>query len=198
MHVHLQSHLHVSLHRLLLAFPLSVSATAGRLVIRRRGYERLLLRGQQVTIEPFEAFALHLDGSSAQPAACTLEIQRMMPAAVQECLHHRICKRVFLQPRYLWSAAFIAQRLDISTAQLRRMLFSQGTALTELCRTQRLMRVLFALMAGDAGIGDARRFAGWPATSDLDCAFYDRFGLPMEAARRLAVPRAAERHRSVA
>ena len=43
MHVHLQSHMHVSLQQLLLAFPLSVSAAHGRLVLRRRGYERLLL-----------------------------------------------------------------------------------------------------------------------------------------------------------
>ncbi|WP_316153744.1 AraC family transcriptional regulator [Cupriavidus sp. BIC8F] len=198
MHVHLQSHMHVSLQQLLLAFPLSVSAAHGRLVLRRRGYERLLLPGQQLTIEPFETFALHLDGSSTQPAACTLEIQRMIPAAQQECLHHRICKRVFLQPHYAWNAAFIAERLGMSTAQLRRMLFSQGTALTELCRTQRLMRLLFEVMAGDAGIGEARRRIGWPASSDLDCAFYDRFGLSMEAASRLAVARAAQRQRSVA
>lgn len=198
MHVRLQSHMHVSLQRLLLAFPLTVAATDGRLVIRRRGYERLLLPGQQVTIEPFEVFALHLDGSSAQAAACTLEIRRMVPAAREECLHHRICKRVFLQPQYAWNAAFIAERLGMSATQLRRMLFSQGTALTDLCRTQRLMRVLFDIMAGDVGIGESRRLVGWPANSDLDRAFYDRFGLTMEAARRLAGPRAAQRQRSVA
>lgn len=80
MHVHLQSHSHVSLLQLLLAFPLSVSVAHGRLVLRRRGYERV----------------------------------------------------------------------------------------------------------------------GWPANGDLDSAFHDRFGLSMEAARRLAVMRAAQRQRSVA
>jgi AraC-like DNA-binding protein len=198
MQVHLQSHMHVSLQQLLLAFPLSVSAARGRLVLRRRGYERLLPPGQQVTLEPFEAFALHLDGSRTQPAACALEILRMTPADPQECLHHRIAKRVFLQPRYAWNASFIAERLGMSTAQLRRMLFSQGTALTDLCRTQRLMRLLFEVMAGDAGIGEARRLVGWPASGDLDCAFYDRFGLSIEAARRLAAGHPTPRQRSVA
>lgn len=198
MRVHLHSHLHVSLHRLLLAFPLSIAATRGRLVIRRRGYERSLVPGQAVTIDPFEAIDLHLDGSSVQPSACTLEIQGMVPAAPQSSLHHRICKRVFLQPQHAWSAAFIAERLDMSTAQLRRMLFSQGTAVTDLCRTQRLMRVLFEAMSGDVAISNLGRFAGWPANSDLASAFYDRFGLTMDAARRLAIHRSPERRRSVA
>ena len=55
MRVHLQSHSHVSLQRLFLAFPLTIAPTQGRSVIRRRGYERLLVPGQEVTIEPFEA-----------------------------------------------------------------------------------------------------------------------------------------------
>lgn len=198
MRVHLQSHMHVSLQRLLLAFPLTVAVTHGRLVIRRRGYERLLSPGQEAAIAPFEAIDLHLDGSSVQPAACSLEIQGMVPAAVQASLHHRICKRVFLQPQYAWSAAFIAERLDMSTAQVRRTLFSQGTALTDLCRTQRLMRVLFEAMAGDVAMSNLGRFAGWPANSDLDSAFYDRFGLTMDAARRLALHRSPEQRRSVA
>ncbi|WP_111517193.1 AraC family transcriptional regulator [Cupriavidus phytorum] len=198
MQVHLQSSMHASLQQLWLAFPLSVGAERGRVVVRRRGYERVLLAGQQAIIEPFEAFALRLDGSSAQPAACTLEMRGLAPAHPSECLHHRIAKRVFLQPQYAWSAAFIAERLGMSAAQLRRALFAQGTALTDLCRTQRLMRLLFDVMAGDAPPGEARRRVGWPANSDVDSAFYDRFGVSLEAARRLAGAPAMPRQRSVA
>lgn len=198
MRVHLQSHMHIGLHRLLPAFPLSVAATQGRSVIRRRGYERLLLPGQEVAIEPFDAIDLHLDGSGMRPSACLLEIQDMVPAAPHACLHHRIGKRVFLQPQYAWSAAFIAERLNLSTAQVRRTLFAQGTALTDLCRTQRLMRVLFGAMAGDIAVSALGRLAGWPATSDLDAAFYDRFGLSIDAARRLASRRARDLRLSVA
>lgn len=198
MHVHLQSSMHASLQQLLLAFPLSVGAGRGRVVVRRRGYERVLLPGQQAIVEPFEAFALRLDGSSAQPAACTLEMLGLSPAQPSECLHHRIAKRVFLQPQYAWNAAFIAERLGMSAAQLRRALFAQGTALTDLCRTQRLMRLLFDVMAGEAGLADARRRVGWPASGDLDSAFYDRFGVSLEAARRMAGVHAMPRQRSVA
>ncbi|MBP0635553.1 AraC family transcriptional regulator [Cupriavidus sp. AcVe19-6a] len=198
MRVHLQSPMHISLQRLLLAFPLSVATTQGRVVVRRRGYERVLLPGQEIAVAAFEAVDMHLDGSGAQPAACHLELHGVMPAAAQAALHHRICKRVFLQPQYAWSAAFIAERLDMSTAQVRRTLFAQATALTDLCRTQRLMRVLFEIMSGHVATADLARFAGWPANSDLHCAFYDRFGLSMDAARRLALHRAPERQRSVA
>nr|WP_240990296.1 AraC family transcriptional regulator [Cupriavidus taiwanensis] len=190
--------MHASLQQLLLAFPLSVGVGRGRVVVRRRGYERVLLAGQQALIEPFEAFALRLDGSSAQPAACTLEMRGLTPAQASECLHHRIAKRVFLQPQYAWNAAFIAERLGMSAAQLRRALFAQGTALTDLCRTQRLMRLLFDVMAGDAALGEARRRVGWPANSDVDSAFYDRFGVSLEAARRLAGGYPLPRQRSVA
>ncbi|SPA51665.1 AraC family transcriptional regulator [Cupriavidus taiwanensis] len=190
--------MHASLQQLLLAFPLSVEAGRGRVVVRRRGYERVLLAGQQAIIEPFEAFALRLDGSSAQPAACTLEMRGLSPAQPSECLHHRLAKRVFLQPQYAWNAAFIAERLGMSAAQLRRALFAQGTALTDLCRTQRLMRLLFDVMADDAAPGEARRRVGWPANSDVDSAFYDRFGVSLEAARRLSRGRELPRQRSVA
>ncbi|MDQ0140729.1 AraC family transcriptional regulator [Cupriavidus necator] len=190
--------MHASLQQLLLAFPLSVGAERGRVVVRRRGYERVLLPGQQAMLDPFEAFALRLDGSSVQPAACTLEILRLSPADPSECLHHRIAKRVFLQPQYEWNAAFIAERLGMSAAQLRRALFAQGTALTDLCRTQRLMRLLFDVMAGDAAPGESRRRVGWPANGDVDGAFYDRFGVSLEAARRLGAAHAVPRQRSVA
>jgi len=203
MRVHLQSNQHVSLQRLFLAFPLSVVPTQGRTVISRRGYERLLPAGQQVTVAPFEAIGLHLDGSSLQPSSCTFEIGCSLPTASGESLHHRISKRVFQQPQYAWSAAFIAARLDMSTAQLRRMLFSQGTALTDLCRTQRLMRVLAEVMAGDVAMADLKQLVGWPLNSDIESAFYDRFGLSMQSARRLASSgrlgsRLPERRRAVA
>ncbi len=198
MRAHLQSHSHISLHRLFLAFPLTVAPTKGRSVIRRRGYERLLVPGQQVTIEPFEAVDIYLDGSSAQPSACTFDIPRGAPGAPGDALHHRISRRVFLQPQYAWSAGLIAQRLDMPASQLRRLLFSQGTALTDLCRTQRLMRLLFEAMAGDVAMNDLQRFVGWPPNGDVASAFYDRFGLSMQTVRRLASRQALELRRSIA
>lgn len=83
-------------------------------------------------------------------------------------------------------------------SQLRRLLFSQGTALTELCRTQRLMRLLFEAMAGDVAMNDLQRFVGWPPNSDAESAFYDRFGVSMRTVRRLASHQGTELRRSIA
>ena len=198
MGVHLQSRTHVSLQRLLPAFPLSVAGIQGRQVVKRRGYERMLTPGQEITIESFDGIDLSLDGTPAQPSACVLLIHAAETLELSSSLHHRICEHVFLQPQNAWSAAFIAERLKISTPQLRRMLFSQGTALTDLCRTQRLMRALFRAMASDIALSDLARFAGWPPNGDLRSAFYDRFGLTIESARRLANHHSPERHQSAA
>uniref|UniRef100_UPI003F490701 AraC family transcriptional regulator n=1 Tax=Cupriavidus yeoncheonensis TaxID=1462994 RepID=UPI003F490701 len=198
MRVYLQSRVHVSLQRLLPAFPLSVACIQGRQVVKRRGYRRLLTPGQEITIEPFDGIDLSLDGTPMQPSACVLMMHAVGTVALSSSLHHRICERVFLQPQSAWSAAFIAERLKISTAQLRRMLFSQGTALTDLCRTQRLMRALFWAMATDIALPDLARVTGWPPNGDLDSAFHDRFGLTIEAARRLANHHSPERHQSAA
>ncbi|WP_427308633.1 AraC family transcriptional regulator [Cupriavidus sp. H39] len=190
--------MHVSLQRLLPAFPLSVAGIQGRQIVKRRGYERLLTPGQEITIEPFDSIDLSLDGTPAQPSACVLLIHAAGTVALSTSLHQRICERVFLQPQNAWSAAFIAGRWKMSTAQLRRMLFSQGTALTDLCRTQRLMRALFWAMASDIALCDLARLAGWPPNGDLRSAFYDRFGLTIEAARRLANHQSPERRQSAA
>ncbi|MFC4521030.1 AraC family transcriptional regulator [Cupriavidus pinatubonensis] len=198
MRVHLQSYSHVSLHRLFLAFPLTIVPTHGRSVVRRRGHERLLVPGHDVTIEPFETIDMHLDGSSGQPSSCTFEIRRGMPGTPQDALHQRISRRVFLQPQYEWSAGFIAERIDMPATQLRRLLFSQGTALTDLCRTQRLMRLLFEAMAGDVAMADLKRFVGWPPNGDVESAFYDRFGVSVQTARRLASHRVPGLRRSIA
>lgn len=188
MRVHLQAPLHTSLQHLLPAFPLTVALVQGRAVVRRRGFERVLAPGQAVTMAPFELVDLHLDGSHAQPACCMVEIRDEATSASGESLHRRLTQRVFLEPHRPWSAALIAERLDMTTAQVRRLLFSQGTALTDVCRTQRLMRVLFDAMAGDLDAAEIRRRTGWPAGGDLEAAFHDRFGLTLQAARRLAMP----------
>jgi len=186
MRVELHSCQHISLRHLLPAFALTVEPTHGRSTIRRRGFERLLVPGQRATIEPFEAVELCLDGSTARPASCILEIRPSLPPAIDGSLHRQISQRVFLQPEYAWNAGFISDLLDIPAHQLRRMLFSEGTALTELCRTQRLMRALLEAMAGQAGTAELKRLVGWPPQGDIEMAFYDRFGISMQTARALS------------
>ncbi|MGN5478523.1 AraC family transcriptional regulator [Cupriavidus basilensis] len=174
------------------AFPLVITATQGRTLVWRRGFERVVVPGHPLVIAPFEAIDLCLDGGATQPACCCLELQLQPPGSMAgTSLHHRISRRVFVQPQHAWSAAFIADLLRGSPAQVRRTLFSEGAALTELCRTQRLMRVLFEVLADGAGSAELRRRTGWSPRNDLEAAFYDWFGLPLHAIGRLGRGRAA-------
>ncbi|KAF7962092.1 hypothetical protein AWV80_25875 [Cupriavidus sp. UYMU48A] len=192
MRVQLQAASPVHMSRLLPAFPLVITATQGRTLVWRRGFERVVVPGHPLVIAPFEAIDLCLDGGATQPACCSLELQLQLPGSTAgTSLHHRISRRVFVQPQHAWSAAFIADLLRGSPAQVRRTLFSEGAALTELCRTQRLMRVLFEVLADGAGSAELRRRTGWSPRNDLEAAFYDWFGLSLHAIGRLGTGRAA-------
>jgi len=193
MRVQLQTHSHVRLSRLIPAFPLAVAPVRGRALLRRRGFDRILVPGHEVLVDPFESVELHLDGGASQPSTCRLEIHDG-PAARDLCFHQRLSQRVFVQPRHSWNADFIAGLMHTSPPRVRRMLFSEGAALTDVCRTQRLMRALFDVMSDDAAMRDPmcdpmrdlKRRVGWPPCSDLGTYFYDWFGISLDTARRLA------------
>lgn len=191
MRVQLQAAVPVHLSRLLPAFPLVITATRGRALMRRRGFERAIVPGQPVVVAPFEAIDLCLDGGALQPSCCTLELRLQAGGAPGASLHHRLSQRVFVQPQHTWSAAFIADLLRASPSQVRRTLFSEGAALTDLCRTQRLMRALFEALGDGAGAEELKRRTGWPARGDLEAAFYDWFGLSLHMLGRLGAGRAA-------
>jgi AraC-like DNA-binding protein len=186
MRVHLQSYSHVSLSRLLPAFPLTIVATRGRSLMRRRGFDRILVPGQRIIVAPFEAIELHLDGAAMQPSSCTMEIQEHPVGSRALPFHHRLSQRVFLHPERAWSADFLADLLNTSPPRIRSMLFSEGAALTDLCRTQRLMRTLFEVLEGKVSARELSGRVGWPPRSDLEPAFYDWFGISLRAARLLA------------
>lgn len=191
MRVQLQAASPVHLFRLQPAFPLVITATRGRTLVRRRGFERVVVPGNPLVIASFEAIDMCLDGGPIQPACCSLELQLQPGSTAGMSLHHRLSRRVFVEPQHAWSAAFIADLLRGSPAQVRRTLFSEGAALTELCRTQRLMRALFEVLADGAGSAELRRRIGWSPHNDLEAAFYDWFGLSLHAIGRLGTGRAA-------
>lgn len=191
MRVQLQSCTHLHLQRLVPAFPLVVTVTQGKILVRRRGFERVIVPGHSMEIGPFEMIDLYLDGGPAQLACCILEILPEPGNAAEPSLHHRLSQRVFIQPQHTWTAAFIADFLRASPTQVRRTLFSEGAALTELCRTQRLMRALFEVLEDGIGAEELKRRIGWLPRSDLEAAFYDWFGLSLHALRRMATGRPA-------
>lgn len=187
MHVHLQCDFQVRLHRLLPAFPWVIVPTSGRAVIRRRGFDRVLAPGQQLIVEPFEPIELLLDGKYRQPSACTFEVQCDMHGDLGEsALFRAIGQRVFLQPQHAWDASYLSKLLDMPALEIRRKLFTQGYALTDIRRTQRLMRALFEVQQRGNRTADLKRCVGWPAHGDLESAFHDRFGISVSTAGRLS------------
>lgn len=191
MHARLQCHFPVWMHRLLPAFAWVVTQTSGTTVIRRRGFERLLVPGQQLTLEPLEPVDVLLDGNHMQPAACTIEVLCDALEDLREAtLYQGIAQRVFLQPQLMWDASHVSERLNMPALKVRSKLFSQGYALTDICRTQRLMRVLFEVAQGGHAVDALKRRVGWPMHGDLDTAFHDRLGVSLTTARHLGANQA--------
>lgn len=166
----------VRLARLMPVFPMTVTAQRGTTVIRRDGFERVLVPGLPCIIEPFQAFDLHIAGSAWQPAGCRVEMASACGATDPIALHRDLSQRIFLQPQLPWNAAFVADLLGESPDRIRRTLFAGGAAFGELCRTQRLMRLLFEPMHARTAMPALKRSVGWPASHDLEAAFHDRFG----------------------
>ncbi|BDB27417.1 AraC family transcriptional regulator [Cupriavidus sp. P-10] len=191
MRIELQAFSHMHVSRLLPAFPLVIAAAQGKTLVRRRGFERVVVPGQPLVVAPFETVDLYLDGGAMQPACCSLQMRLRPGGAPGASLHHRLSRRVFMQPQHTWSAAFIAGLLRASPTQVRRTLFSEGAALTELCRTQRLMRALFEVLHDNPGAEELKRRIGWSPRSDLEAAFYDWFGLSLHALARSGARRPA-------
>jgi len=198
MQISIKSLSHVKLRRLLPAFSLVIDAVDGRASVRRRGFERVLAAGERLTLEPFETVDLMLDGTPMKPAACTLAFRSSACGAGEDALHQYIAQRVFLQPQHPWDATFLSSLLDMPAMKVQRTLFSQGCALTDLCRTQRLMRALVELMQGNVPSDALKRQVGWPDHGDLEAAFYDRFGVPLPSVRRLSNRAFSTEHRLVA
>lgn len=189
MRLSIDSPSHLRLARLVPAFPVTVTATRGRAVLRRDGFDRTLLPGLPCSVEPFQGFELLVAGSMAQPAACRIDIAPASGPADYRLLHRALSRRIFMQPGLPWSAAFAAGLLGESPDRIRRALFAEGAAFGDLCRTQRLMRLLFDLphvRPGHASLAVLKHRVGWPAGHDLEASFHDRFGTTLDALLHMA------------
>ncbi|MCA3187244.1 MAG: AraC family transcriptional regulator [Cupriavidus sp.] len=175
---------HLRLARLAPAFPMTVTATRGTAVMRRDGFARTLVAGVPCGIAPFQAFDLLVAGSIAQPAGCRIEIALASDGPTLASLHQELSRHIFLQPELPWSAAFAAGLLGESPDRLRRMLFAEGAAFGDLCRTQRLMRLMFEAPHGLASLPSLKRGIGWPPGHDLESSLHDRLGITLDLLRR--------------
>lgn len=196
MRLTIESASHLRLARLAPAFAMTVTATRGTAVTRRDGFARTLVPGVPCTVAPFQAFDLLMHGSVAQPACCRIEIALVSLATntlAHASLSRELSRRIFLQPELPWSAAFAAGLLGESPDRLRRTLFAEGAAFGDLCRTQRLMRLLFNAPQVRASLPSLKRGIGWPPGHDLESSLHDRFGITLDLLR-YATAANAQRH----
>lgn len=193
MRLSIESASHLRLARLAPAFPVTVTATRGTAVLRRDGFDRMLVPGLPCRVEPFQGFDLLVDGTMAQPAGCRIDIAPATDHSDHALLHRVLSRRIFLQPDLPWRAEFAAGLLGLPPERIRRALFAEGAAFGDLCRTQRLMRLLFEAPHGRAGLPSLKRRVGWPPGHDVEASFHDRFGITLDLLRHATATHDARR-----
>ncbi|WP_240987761.1 hypothetical protein [Cupriavidus taiwanensis] len=199
MRVQIRCRTHVTLHRLVPAFPMKITARRGEYTLTRRGFSRPLREGQTVGIPAFESIDLHLAGALFSPASCQLELDDVGLHALDrhavlkprgtstnvEYLRDLISGNVFHRPEQEWNANVLANALQTTPDQIRTTLFRQGAAFTQICRTQRLMRALFESIQFKLSVADLRTRVGWTDKRDLEASFYEWFGVSLQTVARL-------------
>lgn len=189
MKVHLRTYSHTALRRLIPASPLEIVCTEGRMVVKHRGFDRNLVSGATFVARAFEPVDLLLTGFGGQATGCTLEMPSFPPHSEEGPLGQRLARHVFADPTSTWSAATFSALTGISALRIRRKLFAEGVAFTEVCRNQRLMRLLFAVLCEAGSARSLVNRVGWPAASDVEIHFFDRFGMTMDSVRELTSSR---------
>lgn len=196
MQVQIRCRSRVSLHRLIPAFPLRITASRGQQILAARGFSRTLREGQTVSIPAFASIDLHLAGSLFSPGACDLvlddaavDLHTVMKVGATapkvEYLRELISGTVFHHPQQEWNAQVMASALQTTPDRIRTALFRQGAAFTQICRTQRLMRALFESIQSNLSVADLKARIGWADSRDLEASFYDWFGVSLQTVSRL-------------
>ncbi|KHK55881.1 hypothetical protein PI87_12880 [Ralstonia sp. A12] len=190
MHVQLQCRTPLLLQRLVPAFPVTLTASNTGHSIRQRGYRRLLPVGHPVRVPAFEPFDLQLTGDTFNATGCAIELNEeeatsLEPAAQEKVLPVLVSRLIFREPDTPWNAKSTATTLGMEPERLRALLFARGAALSQLCRTQRLMRALFESAQTEMPVGHLKRRIGWPEARDLEVTFYEWFGVSLQTVARL-------------
>lgn len=198
MQVKIRSCSRISLRCLVSAFPMRITSYGGHYAMTRRGFHRTLEEGRVVDIPAFEPIDLHVGGSLFSASTCHIELDDRRSAVIGRAipsdfdtsrqeghlLRELISATVFHDPQRDWNAELVASVLHTTANSIRRTLFTQGAALTEICRTQRLMRALFESMQVERSVSDLKALVGW-VRSDLEESFYERFGVSLQTVSRL-------------
>lgn len=85
MRLSIESVLHLRVARLAPAFPVTVTATRGTAVLRRGGFDRMLVPRLPCRVEAFQGFDLLMAGSIAQPAGAGSTSRQQPTIPISRC-----------------------------------------------------------------------------------------------------------------
>jgi hypothetical protein len=167
--------------------------------LTRQGFQRTLSDNRTVVVPAFNSIDLHLAGNFFAASTCSIEIDNPVSTVLSTAwlaaggaalpkarpLCEVISGTVFHEPHQAWTARTFAEALCTTPERIRRVLFMEGAAFTQLCRTQRLMRAFFEIMQSDCSLSELREVVGWGGKGDLESSFYDWFGVSLRTISRL-------------
>jgi AraC-like DNA-binding protein len=107
---------------------------------------------------------------------------RIVPVdATAAGIAQRLALEVFERPEAEWNRVQAARALNVDPHELSVKLFREGCALTEIVRTQRLMRAFVEIAAGRESLLSAMDYAGLGSAARLRASFRERFGFSADA-----------------
>jgi hypothetical protein len=115
--------------------------------------------------------------TGARQALC-----RIVPAdATAASIAQRLALEVFERPEAEWNRVQAARAVDVDPHELSGKLFREGYALTEIVRTQRLMRAFVEIGVGRMSALSSMNYAGFGSAARLRASFQERFGFSADA-----------------
>lgn len=183
------------LRNLRLPFAAEIYCRSGRCQVSEHRRSKTLDRGACIRIPTYRQFRLEMPPWTPASDFNTLHLalsEEMSLAGPGEADAKRwsgdsggritlhVARAVFAEPGAPWSRPHAASVLKMSVQSLSAQMLREGTALMEIVREQRLMRVLVDMAGNDrAGIHAGPTY-GFCSREQLQSAFFDHFGLSLD------------------
>lgn len=156
-------------------FHVAIEIGAGDVTLRSRTQFKRKASPDWLLVPPGEAFDVLLLKQNARSAsAVTIHLSAPEPATRARASTSFLCAaEVFARPGANWGASLMAERLDLTPAQLCHRLFVEGAALTEIVRKQRCMSALVTFLTTAGSVDFIAAKTGFKGRRQIESAFHD-------------------------
>ncbi len=183
------------LRNLRLPFAIEICCQSGRCQVSEHRRSKTLDRGACIRMPAYRKFRLEMPaltpGSDFNALHLALS-QEMSPVGPGQAdtqrwsddssrpITLRVARAVFAEPGAPWSRPHAAGALKMSAQWLSAQMLREGSALMEIVREQRLMRVLVDMACNDRVGMQSGPTYGFCSLEQLQSAFFDRFGISLD------------------